>query len=285
MALFPNFEPPQSPPLWRQLAQELREWIHPAPLPEIQLESTPVPVKDIWCHEKRTGQRIGSLAIHAAVIAIVLLPIWHAVRLPSQKKVITTMVPTLYTPGPSLPKMVRLAGGGAPVHMPAPPKLIPVDAQAHPIAAPIQLMPATAKANVPLPSFGNLGPIAGPPGNSFGHSGAGPGGPGSSPAGGGDCVNGLCSPGGDVSEPIPIYEPDPEYSDAARRAKFQGTVIVAVIIGTDGRVHDPRVIRRLGLGLDQKALEAVTLWRFRPAMKSGRPVRVLADIEVNFHLF
>lgn len=283
MALFADFESPGQP-LWRQLAQEVREWIHPTPPPELQLESKPVPVQDIWSREKPT-RLIGSLAIHAAVIAVILLPIWHAVHVPAQKPEQAELIPTIFAPGASLPKMRRLAGGGARVQMPAPPTLEPVEAQAQPVSAPLQLMPATAEANVPLPAFGNLGPIAGPPGNSFGHSGAGPGGPGNSPAGGGDCVNGLCEPGGDVSEPVPLYEPNPEYSDAARRAKFQGTVIVAVIIGTDGHVHDPRIIRHVGLGLDQKALQAVTLWRFRPAMKNGQPVRVLADIEVNFRLF
>lgn len=285
MALFADYESSPDQPFWRQLVEEVREWMHPTPRPELQLESKPIPVKDIWSHEQRTRQRIISVAIHVAVIAVILLPIWHAVHLPVQKQEQAELIPTLFAPGGSLPKMHRLAGGGTPVHLPAPPTLQAVDAQAQPVSAPLQLMPATAEANVPLPAFGNLGPVAGPPGTSFGHSGAGPGGPGNSPSGGGDCVSGLCEPGGDVSEPIPIYEPNPEYSDAARRAKFQGTVIVAVIIGTDGHVHDPKVIRRVGLGLDQKAVQAVTLWRFRPAMKNGRPVRVLADIEVNFRLF
>ncbi|MGH9468214.1 MAG: energy transducer TonB [Terriglobales bacterium] len=283
MDFVPDFQTPHNPPLWRQLWHELRELVHPAPRPELQLESKPVPVKDIWSHENRTRQRLGSLAIHAVVIGVILLPIWHSVHIQPKQQVM--LVPTLYAPGPSLPKMKRLAGGGAPVHMPAPPQLLPTSTVVKPVVAPIQLTPQTAMANVPLPQLAGIGPVAAPPGNSFGHSGAGPGGPGSTANGGGNCVSGICRAGGDVSEPIPIYEPDPEYSDAARRAKYQGTVVVAVIIGADGHIHNAKVIQHLGLGLDQKALEAVMLWRFQPARKDGQPVSVLADIEVNFHLY
>jgi protein TonB len=271
-------------PLWRQLTRELRDRIRPQPEPELVLESKPVPVKDIWSREGKATQRLVSVAVHAAIIGILMLPFWQPVRT-AVKQQVEVLVPTLFAPGPSLPKMKRLAGGGSPMHTIAPPKLVPVNAPKPVIAPPLELMPATAEANIPLPAFGDPGRLAGPPGTTAGHSGAGPGGAGTAAAGGGDCVAGPCGHGGDITEPIPIYEPDPEYSDAARKAKFQGTVVVAVVIGTDGHVYNPRILQPLGLGLDQKALEAVKLWRFKPARRNGRPVEVAADIEVNFHLY
>jgi TonB family protein len=95
---------------------------------------------------------------------------------------------------------------------------------------------------------------------------------------------GVYQIGGEVSEPIPIYKPEPEYSEEARKAKYSGTVLLSVIIDEHGLTRDIKVVRPLGLGLDEKAIEAVSKWRFRPAMKGGRPVAVQANIEVNFRL-
>jgi TonB family protein len=286
MEFTPDFRSPvESTPLWRQLWLGLRDRLHPAPEPDLHLQSQPIPVKDIWSHENNLRQRAGSIAIHLAVLGILMLPLWKPVSKAIQHEQVE-LLPTLMEPGPSLPKVKHLAGGGAPqVNKLLPPKLRPVNVTPQPIPPPLKLMPATAMANIPIPQFGDPGHLAGPPGNSAGSSGAGPGGPGTDPNGGGDCVSGPCRLGGDVSEPVPIYDPDPQYSDAARQAKFQGTVVVAVIIGADGRVYDPKVVQGVGLGLDEKAIEAVRLWRFEPAKKNGKPVRVAANIEVNFRLY
>jgi len=276
---------PEPEPLWRQLTRELRERWKPAPQPELRLESRPIPVKSIWTPERSLGKRLGSVALHAAVIAILMLPFWRPVQRAVQSaRAVELIEPTLNAPGPSRPKMKRLAGGGVPAHPIAPPKIQPVEAPPMSVVPPLKLLPATAEANLPLPQWGDVGAVAGPPGTSAGNGGPGPGGPGSG-EGGGDCVAGPCGIGGDITGPVPIYEPNPEYSDAARKAKFQGTVIVGVVIGADGHVYDPKIVQPLGLGLDQKALEAVVLWRFEPARKNGRPVRVAANIEVNFHLY
>jgi TonB family protein len=88
-----------------------------------------------------------------------------------------------------------------------------------------------------------------------------------------------------VSAPRAIYQPDPEYSEEARKAKYQGTVVLWVVVGPDGRSHEIRVQRSLGLGLDEKAVEAVRLWRFEPAKKDGVPVAVQINVEVNFRLY
>ncbi|MGH9487889.1 MAG: energy transducer TonB [Terriglobales bacterium] len=282
---FPEFQIPEHPPLWRQLARELREWIHPTSLPELSLDSQPIPVKQIWTHPPRLRHRLISVAINLAVIAVILFPFWRPVHLPVAQPEQTILIPTIYAPDPTLPKFRHLAGGGVPLHLPVPPKLLPAPLHPQPAQASFQLIPATAPANAPLPQFGQFGPIAAPPGNSFGAVGKGPGGPGDDASGGGACRNAPCRVGGNISTPIPIFDPQPQYSPAAREAKFQGTIIIAVIIGADGRVYDAQILRSVGLGLDQKALEAVALWRFQPAERNGHPVRVRADIQVNFHLY
>ena len=88
-----------------------------------------------------------------------------------------------------------------------------------------------------------------------------------------------------VKPPKPIYEPNPDYSEPARAAKYQGTVVLGLIVGRDGTPADVWVVRKLGLGLDQKAVQAVRQWRFEPGLKDGEPVSVFANVEVGFHLY
>jgi TonB family protein len=91
--------------------------------------------------------------------------------------------------------------------------------------------------------------------------------------------------GGGVSAPRVLYSPDPDYSEQARKAKYQGTVTLWLIVGPDGRPRDVRIARSLGMGLDEKAIAAVRQWKFEPAMKDGRPVAVQINVEVNFRLY
>jgi TonB family protein len=107
--------------------------------------------------------------------------------------------------------------------------------------------------------------------------GSGHGGPGVGP--------GLFHVGNGVSPPRPIYAPEPEFSEEARKAKYQGVVVMAIIVGADGRVRDPRIVRSLGMGLDEKAREKVLTWKFDPAKREGRPVAVEMNIEVAFNLY
>jgi len=87
-----------------------------------------------------------------------------------------------------------------------------------------------------------------------------------------------------ATQPIVIYSVDPEFTDEARKAKYQGTVEISIIVDADGRVRDPRVLRAVGLGLDERAIEAVSKWKFKPATKDGRAVPVAAQIHVTFRL-
>lgn len=113
--------------------------------------------------------------------------------------------------------------------------------------------------------------------NDGGGVGSGRGGPGVGP--------GIYHVGDGVSPPRAIFTPEPEFSEEARKAKYQGVVVLNIIVGTDGRVHSPRVIRSLGMGLDEKALEGVKTWKFDPSKKDGRPVAVEMNIEVTFNLY
>ena len=90
--------------------------------------------------------------------------------------------------------------------------------------------------------------------------------------------------GGGVSAPSVIYKRDPEYTEEARKAKLSGTVLLSVVVDTEGTARNIQVVRTLGLGLDQKAIDAVSQWRFKPGKKDGEPVNVRATIEVNFKL-
>jgi protein TonB len=147
-----------------------------------------------------------------------------------------------------------------------------------------------------MPNMGDpMSKVLGPPSNGTGFgggigdgSGGGVGsgrGPGVGPGYGGGIGGGLYRVGGGVSAPRVIYQPDPEYSEEARKAKYQGTVVLWCVVGPDGRVHDVRVQRSLGLGLDEKAIEAVKTWKFDPARKDGQAVSVQINVEVNFRLY
>jgi TonB family protein len=87
-----------------------------------------------------------------------------------------------------------------------------------------------------------------------------------------------------TTSPVAIYKPEPQYSDAASTAKWQGAVLLSVVVNETGKPINIKVVRPLGLGLDEKAIEAVSQWRFQPGTKNGVPVPVQAQIEVTFRL-
>lgn len=159
--------------------------------------------------------------------------------------------------------------------------------------------PTVVAPQVMMTNMANIGDplskVIGPPSNGTGSgggigSGSGGGvgsgrGPGVGPGWGGGIGGGAYRVGGGVSAPRALYAPDPEYSEEARKAKYQGTVVLWVVVGPDGRTKDIRVQRSLGLGLDEKAMEAVRNWKFEPARKDGQPVAVQINVEVNFRLY
>lgn len=136
---------------------------------------------------------------------------------------------------------------------------------------------------------------AAPPSNGTGSgggigSGSGGGvgvghGPGVGVGSGGGIGGGVYKVGGGISAPTAISAPDPGYTEEARKAKKQGTCVLWLIVDSAGHPRDIKVVRGLGLGLDEKALEAVRNWRFQPALKDGKPVDVQISVEVEFHLY
>jgi TonB family protein len=81
-----------------------------------------------------------------------------------------------------------------------------------------------------------------------------------------------------------VSKVEPEYSEEARQAKYSGSVLLSVVVDENGVPQNIKVVRPLGMGLDQKAIEAVMKWRFRPGMKGGKAVPVMAQIEVSFRI-
>jgi protein TonB len=159
--------------------------------------------------------------------------------------------------------------------------------------------PTVVAPQIQLASNGPLGDplskILGPPSNGTGSgggigSGSGGGvgsgrGPGVGPGYGGGIGGGVYRVGGGVSAPRAIFAPDPEYSEEARKAKYQGTVVLYMIVGPDGRARDIRVVRSVGMGLDEKAIDAVRTWKFDPARRDGQAVAVQINVEVSFRLY
>ncbi len=152
-----------------------------------------------------------------------------------------------------------------------------------------------------LPAM-NLAQLGDPMGPDFGPSSNGPGfgggigsgegtgigsgrGGGLGPGRGGGTGGGAYSVGGNVSAPVPIYKPEPPYSEEARKAKYQGTVVLLIVVDSQGNVTDVSVLKPLGMGLDEKAVSTVQTWKFQPALRNNTPVAVRVSVEITFRLF
>jgi TonB family protein len=291
----------------RRFVRDIKELIRPPKLPPLEVTSKPVPVKDIWGfyggQEKRAG--ISSLLIHVTVIALLLVVGTNKTVQKAIKDQITLIAPDLAPLKPM--KKDAGGGGGGGDRSPTPPSKgkLPrlADKQFVPPMAvhmenpKLPMEPTLIAQSVPNVDMNVMGdPLAksgiasnGP--GSGGGIGSGPGGgvgsgrgPGYGPGSGGGMGGGAYRIGGGVSAPTVLLKVEPEYSEEARKAKFQGTVILFVVVDEHGNPRDLRVIRPLGLGLDQKAIEAVEKWKFNPGKKDGKAVPVQATIEVNFRL-
>ncbi|MGE5326588.1 MAG: energy transducer TonB [Deltaproteobacteria bacterium] len=136
------------------------------------------------------------------------------------------------------------------------------------------------------------GDLSGGPGSggSFGNgdgTGIGPGkGPGYQHGEDGGYGGKTFQPGrGGVSEPVPIFKPEPPYTEEARKTKLQGVVDLMIVVDPDGNVAFARLLKPLGMGLDESALQTVKTWRFKPALRNGSPVPVRVMVQVSFRLF
>ena len=259
------------------------------------------------------GTRPSSFAASALVqIAVLGLMIGLTALLATRPKLIKQELTMLYTPSDYIlkpSKKISGGGGGGGDHnkifaskgaLPkqsrsqfAPPVVIrpqdsklPVDPTV--VAPQIALNPNIPTLGDPKMKMPTLSNGTGEGGGIGSGSGGGVGvghGPGVGEGEGGGVGGGVYRIGGGVSAPRPEYTPEPNYSDEARKAKYQGTVVLQIIVGPDGRVHNATVYRALGMGLDEKAIEAVHKWKFQPAEKDGHPVSVVMNVEVDFRLF
>src|SRR5271157_253197 len=304
-------------PLWKSLLAGLDEFFFPKKLPPLKLESKPIPVKDIWgfYNYKKNGA-LGSTILHVIVLALIVGGTILGRRLVTQVTAKPQTATTLIDPGEYVlkPAKTQAGGGGGggdrdvlqaskgrlpkfSMQQITPPMVVIRNDHPKLAVEPTVVIPPEVKlASNNLPNLGDpMSHIPGPPSNGTGSgSGIGSGngggvgsgeGPGVGPGHGGGIGGGAFKVGGGVSAPKAIYAPDPEYSEEARKAKYQGTCVLWLIVGPDGRARDIRVARTLGLGLDEKAMEAVKTWKFEPAMKDGKPVAVQINVEVTFRLY
>ncbi|HUK17145.1 MAG TPA: energy transducer TonB [Bryobacteraceae bacterium] len=301
-------------PWYKTFIQDLKEYINPPKLPPLELTSKPVAVKDIWgLYGRQKKSFMMSTGGQALVVALVFIAFSTKPVQDAAKTVASLVLPVDIAPAPIAPakKQTMQGGGGGGDRSP-----LPASKGRLPKAALRQFTPPSAVLNNPNPKLameptilappdvqlpnvnmsqygdplGKLGPASNGPGSGGGiGSGKGGGvgsgtGGGVGPGEGGGIGGGPFRVGGGVTAPVVLHKVEPEYSEEARKAKYQGTVLLYIEVDPSGRATNIRVQRSLGLGLDEKAIEAVKQWKFKPGYKDGRPVTVAATIEVNFRL-
>jgi periplasmic protein TonB len=296
-------------PWFVSLYHNIHDLIKPEKLPPLEITSRPVAVKSIWgLYAGDPKSRYISVGLHIAVFGLLMVTFTSKTVQQKISQTVDLIDPNITPYIPPKPKPAGGGGGGGareikpvskgqapkpsmkqftpPMIVKEPPKL----AMTPTIIAPDDTV--LPKNN--LPNWGDplakLADLSNGPGSgggmgsgSGGGLGSGKGG-GFGPGEGGGVGGGVFRVGGGVSQPAVIYKVDPEYSEEARKAKYSGTVMLSVIVDIDGKARDIHVVKSLGMGLDEKAMEAVGKWKFRPGMKGGQPVNVRATIEVNFRL-
>jgi periplasmic protein TonB len=299
-------------PVWVRLWESIRDVFFPVKLPPLQLTSKPIPVPDRMAVKANPW----AIGISTTVNVIILLVVLFLVG----RKIVEAVKPSLMATNIDVgdykaPKDTTKAGGGGgggdrslidankgklpklekdPITPPQPqtiehPKL-PEEAAIN-VQKEIQLpdndMPVIgvhSSANVNVQSAGT-GSGAGMGTGSGGGLGSGNG-DGYGPGSGGNTGGGLYQIGGRVSAPVVLHSVEAEFSDEARRAKYQGVCLISLIVDAQGNPQNIRVARPLGMGLDEKAIEAIRQYKFKPAMKDSKtPVPVMITIEVDFRLY
>jgi len=282
------------------LISSVRDALFAPKLPPLVLESKPVAVPDRMAGKRSPASTAFAIGAHVVIILLVALFIANQVKVITAKKDATAIV-AAPPPPPIAPKVEQIGGGGgqhdiAPVSKGRLPDLAQkqiVAPKAPPTEAPKLAVVPTVVVQKDLNLANNQMPNLGMPnstlvGNSLGNgngTGIGSGnGSGIGPGSGGNTGGGVMHIGGGVSRPIVLYQVEPEFSEEARKAKFSGSVTVYLYIEPDGTPSHVRVVQGVGMGLDEKAVEAVRQYRFKPAMKDGKPVRVDLYVAVNFQI-
>ncbi|HKH97743.1 MAG TPA: energy transducer TonB [Candidatus Sulfotelmatobacter sp.] len=303
-------------PLWKSLTQQLDDFFFPKKLPPLKLESKPEPVKDIWgFYNNRRNGALGSTGVHILIAAVIVAGTLigrHVVKAATP----TAKVTVLVDPGdlPILkPGKTQVGGGGGggdrdvlaaskgrlpkfSMQQITPPAAVIRNLNPKLAVEPtIVIPPQVQLASNTMPNLGDPMAHAVIPSNGTGSgsgigtgSGGGVGsgtGPGFGPGEGGGTGGGIFHVGNGVSPPIPLNKPEAEFSEEARKAKYQGNCVVGMVVGADGVPRQIHIVSSLGMGLDEKALEVAAKYRFKPAEKDGHPVAVAIALEVDFHLY
>jgi protein TonB len=284
-------------PIWAGLYESIHDVFFPVKLPPLELTSTPIPVPDRMA-VKANPWAIGSAAVVNGLILLVLLIFLgkKIIETTKPKEIVTTVdVPTKFI----APKRDVAAGGGggSPDKVEVSKGRIPPRVEHPEMQAKLDVPVPTIDVqkdikmedNPALPNFGmpnssnvTMGSLGRGTGSGLGNGHGGGVGDGT----GGNIGGGLYRVGGGVSAPVALNSVEAEFSDEARRAKYQGVCLISLIVDAQGNPQNPRVVRALGMGLDEKAIEAVKKYKFKPAMKDGKtPVPVMITVEVNFRLY
>lgn len=280
------------------LFASVQDAFFPKKLPPLVLESAPVAVVDRMAVKRDPVSTAIAVVLHVLIIGLVAYFITKKVVFVAPVK--QAQIVSIEAPPPP-PRGTKMMGGGggqkgpAPVSKGSPPKFSPV--QIAPPKAPV-IQPKLAVAptidvdprlkmqsNLPNIGMANAPNVGVSMGNSNG-SGLGSGnGNGMGPGSGGGTGGGPRQIGNGVSEPKIIHQVDAEFSEEARKAKMSGVVTVGFVVDEKGNVIRAHVVRGLGMGLDEKAIEAVQQYKFKPAMENGKPVAVFMNVEINFQIF
>ncbi len=288
--------------VFTSLISSFRDVFFPVKLPPLVLESKPIAVPDLMATKMSRSSIAASITFYALLILLIAFLIAKHVQIAApvkQAMILTDVVPP---PPPIMPKKEAIGGGGgqhdlAPVtqgHLPKlaqqqllPPKAPPTIAPKLAVEPSVVVQPDLKMATNNMPNIG--APTSNLKGFSMGNgngSGIGSGnGNGIGPGSGGNTGGGFMHVGGGVAAPKVLFAPDPEFSEEARKAKFSGNVEVYLIVDEKGNPTRIRVARGVGMGLDEKAIEAVRQYKFKPATKDGKPVAVDLYIDVNFQIF
>lgn len=299
-------------PIWKELYQNIHDVFFPPKLPPLVLTSKPIPVPDRMAVKANPWAIGTSSFVNLAILAVA---IWLGISIIHPPKIKENATNIDVSDILKAPKLANPAGGGGgggshdivdPMKGKLPPRMKdPVTPPMVPVLEKPKLAftPAinvqkdiTLPDNPQMVNFGvkNSSNVTLASNGSGGGSGMGSGygggigsgtGNGFGPGYGGNTGGGVYHVGGGISAPVPIYTPEAEFSDEARRAKYQGVCLISLIVDAQGNPQNPRVVRPLGMGLDEKALEAVRKYKFKPAMKGNTPVAVMMSIEVNFRLY
>ncbi len=285
-------------PIWAELYGSLRDLFFPPKLPPLQLTSTPIPVPDRMAVKRNPWAWGIATTINGAILAALLAIGVKTVMDKAKPNMTVTPIDAVTEFVPPKAATEIHGGGGSPDKTEAIKGKIPPRATA-PVVMPKVEQPPLPSIDVPkdiiipdnpaLTNFGmshsqNVKLASGGNGSGMGMgSGSGSGyGPGS----GGGIGGGAYQIGGEISEPRVIFEPEAQFSDEARRNKYQGVVLVTLIVDAQGNPQNVHVTRPLGEGLDEEAVIAVRKYKFKPALKGGKtPVPVIMSVEVNFQLF